>query len=313
MSAPGGSEIVEPRMLLLPAGNNEQTTDAAAAPNTTPSQEPNDPFALSQGSPGSSSIDLSALMNDPNINAAPTNPVATTTVAGTAQPLFGPYACHLPRFDLKRMAEGLYDRDRTFAPPQGDDVERVRAGSEAYVKSVREALITMPANPNPLETQMCDEFVRNMTRIDERDVVATQIACQIVDSVLTLHEPSAVGESSMEGFVEGEDGELTVGRIEVAAKPDVIGDHLRRDQIEALAPFPEDFNLTASARLEKICDALRQTKGVAIGVFYGKDGMTRLAAAPFKVQASYYPEEQRAQMAQEAQQWMALRAQQQMA
>lgn len=288
-----GSGTINPRLLTLPAG---QDAVPAAGPTTTQAHsEEEDLFRFAPGygmnhgspDPGFNAAQMPNLTTTAAANTVPATAAATNT-AGMPPYLFGPYACHLPTFDVDKIADELYERDRKFPPPANDDVDEVKGNAEEYVKAVREAIASMPEAPTEYENAMCVQFVEKMMRIQDRDVVITQVAAMVVRSVIKLHEPSAEGESQAEGMVEGEDGEIGEGRVDVPKQPDVIGDHLRPDQIEDIQPQPQDYQLTATARLDKICNVLAQTKRVTFAIFCGRDPIAQLVAAPFKVQADKY-------------------------
>lgn len=210
--------------------------------------------------------------------------------AGAAIPplVFGPYICPLPHFDLDAIADGLYERKRHFPAPADDNVDQVALEAEEWVKDVRASITHFPDNPTEWQSRMEQAFVLKMRRVEHRDVLVTQVAAEIVRSVIKLHTPEDAGVVSEEGMVEGEDGEMTEGRVDLPAQKAMIGDHLRLDYIQDIQPTVEDYQLTASGRLHRICAVLRQTKGVAIQVFYGKDWIAPLVAAPNRVEAGKY-------------------------
>lgn len=241
---------------------------------------------------GSGTIDP-RLLTLPAGQAMPPSPAAANAnVAGMPPYLFGPYAYPLSTFDLDKLADGLYARDRKFAPPANDDVDTVAADPEPYLQAVREAISSKPDNPSAHEINMSDAFLEKMLKIRDCDIVITQVAAEIVRSVIKLHRPSAIGESHMEGLVEGEEGEMVEGRVDVPRQAEVIGDHFRADQVEDMNPDARDYQLMATARLDKICNVLLQTKRVAFDVFCGKDSIAYFVAAPYKVEADKYAMQQ---------------------
>lgn len=297
MSSPSANaemaETIDPPLLLEPAG---ESTSPVAQTRGDPasSQDAEDPFEFSLVDPNASSLNLDlgspAAPAPPAITAGPPPPAASpTSTPGKPPYLFCPYARYIPRFDLDEIADGLYERDRTLSPPPNDDVGVVIADPEHSVKLVRAAITCKPERSSTHENHMCVMCTKRMMRVENRDIVVTQIAAEVVRSVIKLHELIALGESQAEGMVEDEDGDYVAGRVDVAEQPGVIGDHLRADTIEDIGPDLRDLTLTATARIDTICKMLMQTKALTLEIFSGEDAIAHLVAAPFKKQSQKYP------------------------
>lgn len=290
-SGTNGSEMhqyVHLSQLDLSAEGQQGVAQAPAA--EPPAQaEPaigDDPFAFPPPVP-SPFPDREDIFRPDGTVPAPRLPPVVVNTEEAIPGLLGPYTCFLPRFNIDAMANGLGERDRTFAIPQGDDVDEVNDHQEDYVVSVRAAISQMPNGQAVWVITMREMFEARIRRITNRDVVATQVAAEIVRAVINLHTPSPVGESEADGLVEGQDDEMLGGRVGVAPQAEVLGDHLRADQITELSPYARDYQLTATARLNKICEILRENKTIATKVFDGRDSITKFVAAPFRVLSWY--------------------------
>ena len=207
--------------------------------------------------------------------------------------IFGPYVYHHPSgFDLDFLADGLYRRDRTFLPPANDDVGVVETNAEEYVKLVRASITDIPTGITAVQGVMRDKFIANAKRIENRDILITEVAAEIVRAVIKLHTPSPQGNSEEDGLVEDTNGGIVEGRVDVPQQPEVIGDHFRPDQIEDIQPHGQDMLYTATERLEKICQILLTTKGLAFDCLGGKDPIAVFVAAPGRCEELKYQQQQ---------------------
>lgn len=152
--------------------------------------------------------------------------------------------------DLNDMHAGFsscMQARRTLAIENDDYVELV-AYNSAYVRRVYTAITTIPASMTADQTRLVTLWGRKLTALGkDADPYMADLASMVIAGVYALH---------------------------------TRGDHLLDAQFTSLKPHANDSTMTATERIDIMCDILHNYKKHVIDIMSGFDAITKLVAAP---------------------------------
>lgn len=141
-----------------------------------------------------------------------------------------------------------YYNPRRILTIQNDNFADLYDHNANYVRRVYTAITTTPASMDDDQTKMVNAFTKKLQTFGgDADQYLADISSMIVAAIYRLHSE---------------------------------GDYLFGPQFQVLKPRPADSTMTATERMDCICDLLHMGKSYIIDLMEGSDAITRFVAAP---------------------------------
>lgn len=129
-----------------------------------------------------------------------------------------------------------------------DDHQELITHHTAYVRQVYNAITTVPASMTANQTKMVTLWGKKLNALGiDADQYMADLASMVIAGVWSLH---------------------------------VNGDFLFDAQFKSLKPHDDDSTMTATERVDTVCDILHNHKKIAIDIMGGFDAVTKFVAAP---------------------------------
>lgn len=152
--------------------------------------------------------------------------------------------------DLGELDAGYasYYQQRRKLTVANDDYAELNNNNTSYVRRVYVAITTTPAPMDDEQTKMADVLTKKLkTFKSDADQFLADISSMVISAIYNLHSE---------------------------------GDFLFGPQFEALKPRKLDSTMTATERVDVICDQLHACKKHVVDLMEGSDAITRFVAAP---------------------------------
>lgn len=239
-------DMIDPQLRLVPT--NRSTLSSIEGEHTTSAAD-----GHSIGNPTSNSEHDESMVDDEDV--ATGEDVAeddqnTTQVHATVKTMSDVGTLATMHGDLNDMHAGFasYMQARRPLAIKNDDYAELVTHNSAYVRRVYTSITTMPASMTADQIRLVTLWGRKLTALGEdAGQYMADLASMVVAGVHALH---------------------------------TRGDHLLDAQFTSLKPHANDSTITATERIEIMCDILHNYKKHVIDIMSGFDAITKLVAAP---------------------------------
>lgn len=245
--SPADSEVmIDPQLRQVPT--NHSTLSSIEGEHTTSAAD-----GHSIGNPTSNSEHDESMIDDEDV--ATGEDVAEddqniTQVHATVQRMSDVGTLATMHGDVNDMHAGFssYMQARRALEIENDDYAKLVTHNSAYVRRVYTAITTIPTSMTADQTRLVTLWGRKLTALGEdADPYMADLASMVVAGVHALH---------------------------------TRGDHLLEAQFTSLKPHANDSTMTATERIEIMCDIFHNYKKHVIDIMSGFDAITKLVAAP---------------------------------
>lgn len=245
LSLADSEDMIDPQLRQVPT--NHSTLSSIEGEHTTSAAD-----GHSIGNPTSNSEHDDSMIDEDVANGEEfaEDDQSMTQVQATVQRMSDVGTLATMHGDVNDMHAGFssYMQARRRLAIENDDHAELVTHNSAYVRRVYTAITTIPASMTADQTRLVTLWGRKLTALGEdADPYMADLASMVVAGVHALH---------------------------------TRGDHLLEAQFTSLKPHANDSTMTATERIEIMCDILHNYKKLVIDIMSGSDAITKLVAAP---------------------------------